>query len=278
MKETTHSSRPKTVIGVKVRSRHLPTWFTEIIRVSLNRLFGFTQFNELYYNLPEHDNIGLSGALLDALNIKLELLGEPLNSYPDTEPLLFVANHPYGLADGLALDHLITPIRTDAKMLGMYVLRDIPEFHNRIFLVDPLKKRSRQSLNSQSWRQAYKLVSSGGALVVFPGASVSRYQWDRKMVADKDWSPHVSIFARRTKATVVPIFIHGRNSLWFQFLGLISYTLQFTTLFNEFMKLKGRTLSITFGKPIPAESWQHISDNTELTNYFRAHTDALSQS
>ncbi|MEL6745865.1 MAG: hypothetical protein AAFO68_10445, partial [Pseudomonadota bacterium] len=116
-----------------------------------------------------------------------------------------------------------------------------------------------------------------GALVVFPAGAVSRFRWARKKVADPEWNPHIASIARRTGATVVPIFIHGRGGFWFQIAGVISGRLQTMTLFTELLKMKGRTLRITVGKPLVPEKWSHILGDERLVNHFRDQVEVLGQ-
>ncbi len=211
--QDTTSKQVSTLVGLKIKSKRLPTWFTNFLQTHFNRFLGFTQFNDTYSQLPEQENQRLSKVALDRMNIKLIHSGEPLSSIPLSGPQIFVANHPHGLVDGFALDHLIASQRPDTKIMAMYALGNIPEYEETLILVDPMKKRSRQSLNVGSWRKVYKQVSSGGALVVFPAGAVSRYQPSHNRVKDSDWSPHIAAIARRTGATVIPLFIHGRNDL-----------------------------------------------------------------
>jgi putative hemolysin len=265
------------LIGLTVKSKRMPDWLVNGIGAVFNHVLGFTQFNQLYAELPEHKDIELSGAFLETLNIDLELQGEPLKSYPTDGPLIFVANHPHGLLDGFALDHLLTKIRPDGFLMGTYVLGEIPEYSERLILVDPFKKRKRKSLNVKSWRQVYRLMANAGALVIFPAGAVSHYHWARNEVTDRDWNPHIATLARRTQANVVPIFIHGRNSLSFQICGMISTKLQNLLIFKELPKMKNRKLQVTLGKSMPTESWSGIKDDKDLINHFRKEVEALAK-
>lgn len=253
----------------------MPAWLSGMFSSIFNYSLGFTEFNQLYADLPEHDVLGLSGAFLDKLNIDLALSGVSVETYPTSGPLIILANHPFGLLDGFILDHLLTKIRPDGFLMGFHALGQIPEYSDRLILVDPLKKRSRQSLNVKSWRQAFRLVSSGGALVVFPAGSVSHFQWDKKSVADPQWNAHIATLARKTGATVLPIHIQGHNSWLFQLCGMISPKLQNLLIFKEFPKMKNREIEITLGKAMPPETWSDINGDNDLINHFRDSVEAL---
>ena len=255
----------------------MPDWLANGIGAVFNHVLGFTQFNQLYAELPEHKDIELSGAFLETLNIDLELQGEPLKSFPTDGPVIVMANHPYGLLDGFTIDYLLTKIRSDVHLMGFYALGQIPEYTNRLILVDPLKKRSRQSLNIKSWRKAFRFMSDGGALIVFPAGAVSHYNRDKKSVVDPDWNAHIATLARKTGATVLPVFVHGNNSWWFQLSGLVSPKLQNLLIFKELPKMKNRKLQVTLGKSMPPESWSGIKDDKDLINHFRKKVEALAE-
>ena len=117
MNQSKNSPQDSALLGLKLRSKRLPSWLVQACNTYFDRLFGFNQFNEIYKRLPEHEDIQLSKVILDDLNIKLEVLGEPLNKSPSTGPQIFVANHPHGLVDGFALDHLINQARSNFHCL-----------------------------------------------------------------------------------------------------------------------------------------------------------------
>lgn len=271
------SKNAPTLIGLKVKSKRMPSWLANGIGSVFNLVLGFTQFNQLYSKLPEHEDIALSGAFIEKLNIDLDLSGVSIETYPTSGPLIFLANHPYGLLDGFALDHLLTKIRPDGFLMGTYILGEIPEYSKRLILVDPFKKRKRKSLNVKSWRNAYRLMSDGGALVVFPAGAVSHFHWDKNGVTDREWNPHIATLARRTNATVVPIFVHGRNSLPFQICGMISTKLQNLLIFKELPKMRNRKLQITLGKSMPFDTWSQIAGDKDLINHFRKEVEVLSR-
>jgi putative hemolysin len=240
-------------------------------------LFGFERFNALYRRLPPGPAVSLSPALVDDLAVVLETDGAPLDLVPRHGPVVFVANHPHGLIDGFALDALLTPVRPDAMLMAVYALGDIPEYSGRLVLVDPQKRRSRQRQNRRGWLKAQRLLADGGALVVFPAGGVSRFQWRRLPVEDQAWSPHIAAFARRTGATVVPIYIHGRNGWLFQLIGAITPRLQTLFVFGELPRMRGRTLCLTIGQPIPASSWSQLPDDAATIAFFRKQTEMLAR-
>lgn len=261
--------RDSEIVSLKVKSKRLPQGVANWLRRSFNRLLGIEKFNTIYRQLPPYKDTEIGRAFFDTLNIKVEMDGTPIGELPAKGPLIFVANHPHGIADGLAIDILLRPNWPDGALMAVYVLGDVPEFRKRLILVDPQKRRSRRGLTLQGWREAYKLLLEGRALATFPAGSVSRFQWRGRSVSDREWSPHIAGLARRTNASVVPVFIHGGNSWLFQAAGLVSQQLQNLLIFGEFPKMHGKTFRMTLGRLIPPEDLTALPSDEAASAFLR---------
>lgn len=271
------SKRQSQVIGLKVKSKRMPNWLANGLADVFNYILGFTRINKLYNSLPTQNPIEFSGAVLKEMNVDLKVTGEELSSIPTQGPLIVLANHPYGLIDGFIVDSLLTKIRSDVFLMGYYALGEFPEASSRIILVDPLRKRRRHALNISGWAKSFRVVSNGGVLIVFPAGAVSHFQWQKKAVRDSNWNPHIATLARKYDATVLPIYIHGYNGIFFQICGLISTKLQTLLIFNEFPKMRNRKLEVTLGKALSADTWSNIEDDKDLIQHFRQKVEALGQ-
>jgi len=135
--------------------------------------------------------------------------GEQDSTIPRAGPLVIVANHPYGLIDGLAVEALLLSYRKDFKLMLTHRLSCIPEFKNRHVFVDPETHRRRRSLSLRGWLQASRWLRSGGAIGIFPAGHMARFSWERMGIEEQKWSPHVFDIARSSGASVLPVHIHG---------------------------------------------------------------------
>ena len=104
---------------------------------------------------------------------------------------------------------------------------------------------------------------------------MSHFQWQKKAVCDSNWNPHVARLARKYRATVLPIYIHGRNGFFLQISGLISKKLQTLLIFKQFPKMRNRKLEVTLGKTLSADTWSDMKDDKDLIQYFRQKVEAL---
>jgi putative hemolysin len=165
-------------------------------------------------------------------------------------PVIFYANHPYGLADALIALSIALELRSDTKVLANSVLAafDFPEAHT--IWVDVGSGAGRLSTNRRSLRSALDHLRSGGALLIFPSGMCSHLELPACRVTDPPWSPHLLSLIDRTKATCVPLYFHGRNSWRFQALGVIHPLLRTLLLLREFVALRNRCVRVSIGAPV----------------------------
>jgi len=163
---------------------------------------------------------------------------------PRTGPLVVVANHPYGVLDGIVVSWLVEEAR---------------------------------STNLASRAAARAMLEAGGAVVVFPagGVSTAPDRLGRKPAVDARWQPFVSQLIQRSKATVAPIWFGGQNSRLFQIASHVSQTLRISLIFHEVKARIGADLPVAVGAPIPFEDIAAIKDRQALADHLRALTYAL---
>ncbi|MEO0548170.1 MAG: acyltransferase, partial [Pseudomonadota bacterium] len=75
-------------------------------------------------------------AAIDRLELNVEYDHERLAAVPRTGPVIFIANHPYGVADGIVLTWLAKRARPDVKVMANHVLCQAPEAGDNLLPVD----------------------------------------------------------------------------------------------------------------------------------------------
>ena len=272
------SNRASEVLSVKVSSKRLPRPLVEAARRCLNRLLGFQQFNAIYRELPPCELTDFSRKFLDVIGVGFALAGRPLNTIPATGSLIVIANHPFGMLEGMALDALLLSVRLDATVMTIHMLASIPECHERLIFVDPLRNRRKRKVNTRGWRQSFRWLGRGGALGVFPAGRVAQFQWRHLAVADQPWSAHIGTLARRTGALVLPVYFHGHNGWLFQLAGILCPPLQNLCLVREMTNKRGRTLRVTIGRLIQPSDLASFTTDDEMIAFLRRETEMLGRS
>ncbi|MFA7298747.1 MAG: 1-acyl-sn-glycerol-3-phosphate acyltransferase [Candidatus Absconditabacterales bacterium] len=179
-------------------------------------------------------------------------------SLPKDGRYIFVANHPLGGLDGIALITTITDMFHDVKFPVNDILLSIKNFDS-IFI--PINKHGAQSRDAvKKTNEAY---ASNLPIAMFPAGLVSR-KIDGKIV-DLQWQKHFVKKAIESKRTIVPVYIEAKNSNrfyrianWRKWLGIKS-NIEMLFLSDEIFRQKNKTFKIVFGTPIPYEQLQNGS-------------------
>src|SRR6478735_3856758 len=66
-------------------------------------------------------------ACIRLLRLDVQFDATAIAKAPETGPLIVIANHPYGVLDGLAISYLVQQIRQDFMILASAVMTQAPE-------------------------------------------------------------------------------------------------------------------------------------------------------
>ena len=190
-------------------------------------------------------------ALLAEMKVKLEIQPADLDRIPIKGPLVAVANHPFGVLDGVALAVLLLRVRPDVKILTNSLLEGIPELHEHCIFVDPFHTASSADKNLKPLKQAMAWLRQGGALAVFPAGEVSQWNVRQAQVTDPAWNTVAARLVRKSGASALPVYFCGRNSVAFQLLGLINPRLRTLFLLQEFLQQREKDVQVRIGGAIP---------------------------
>jgi putative hemolysin len=215
-------------------------------------------------------------ALLAEMNVRIEVQASDLDRIPVKGPVVAVANHPFGILDGAALEVLLSRVRRDVKILTNSLLEGIPELHEHCIFVDPFRDRSSADRNVKPLKQAMTWLRQGGALAVFPAGEVSQWNLREAQVTDPAWNTVAARLVRKTGASALPVYFCGRNSVPFQLLGLIHPRLRTLFLLQEFLQQYGKQIQVRIGGAISPELIANLDNDEEATEYLRLRTYLLS--
>jgi putative hemolysin len=112
-------------------------------------------------------------AAVRSLEIDVRHDTHALASVPKTGPVVFVANHPYGVLDGIVMAWLVSKVRSDFVVLTHIVLTRAPEAAPFILPVDFSGAKEAELTNLGSRAAARAQLAKGGAVVVFPAGAIS---------------------------------------------------------------------------------------------------------
>ncbi|MEL7464684.1 MAG: lysophospholipid acyltransferase family protein [Pseudomonadota bacterium] len=208
---------------------------------------------------------------------KLNVDVEGIENIPADKPLIVVANHPYGILDGMALGRILSETRGDFRIVANNVFHRSEELSRIILPIDFEDSKAARKINLETRREALSFLADGGTVGIFPGGTVSTARRPFGEPRDPVWRSFTARLVARSDAVVVPIYFHGANSRLFQIASHVHDTLRVALLIKEFGKRVGGDVKATIGKPISRDEIDALaSDSAALMDLLRDKTYRLS--
>ena len=208
---------------------------------------------------------------LERLGINIRLNKEHKFSIPKTGSLLFVANHPYGVIDGIVLCSLLSQVRQDYRILTHRVLQ-APAVKDKILPVffDGTPAALKSNLKTRA--EATSFLKSGGAIIIFPAGAISLSKKIVNSAFDAPWKTFAAKLALHPDTVTLPFFFEGKNSILFQIARKFSLTLGYALMFHETCRLKGTSIEVQMRAPLDSEHLKKIGSRADVTKYLRSRT------
>jgi putative hemolysin len=258
-------------LGVRI-----PNLLWRVLRPRLERMLGLEALRRCYTRAvacPEPADF--SERALKAVGVSWVVPEDDLARVPTAGPLVAVANHPFGLLDGLILIALLQRIRPDVRVFGNFLLWRIPELRETIIPVDPFGGAAATSRNVGPLRSAIEWLKGGGVLGVFPAGEVAHWSPRDCCVRDPAWSPMVARMVAGARCDVLPVFFQGQNGPSFQLFGLLHPRLRTIMLPREALNKRRHVVHGRIGTVIPFSRSNRFEDSQELIDYLRVRTMIL---
>lgn len=262
-----------------VRSSHLTyaqtsdtRWKRWLIR-GVERLTGAQRIQQMYDEVSACPVDRFWGEALTALQIDVRC-PDPI-PLPATGPVVVVANHPYGIVDGLAACYLTGQRRTDFKVLLHHALCRSGRFGDYFLPVDFRESPRARKTNVRTLRAALRHVSGGGCVIVFPAGGIATASFALGTPRELPWKPFVARLILTAQAPVLPIGFAGQTSRLFQLASRMHTHLRLALVIHELRRHIGRTLRARAGALIPHADIAGCRDLAAITQRLRRRTLAL---
>jgi len=245
------------------RDPMLKRWFIR----SIEGLSGRDRFTRLY-EIWRNDIVGKTdrvfGKMLDLINVDLKIEGNwPPANIPEG-PVVIVANHPFGIGDGIAVLALAEQLGRPFRVLINNELLKVPEMAPYSLPVSFEETKEALAINMQTRHEALRLLKEGVTVVIFPAGGVATAKKGFGRAEDLPWKMFPAKLIQAAKANVVPVFFEGQNGRLFHLASKISLTLRVSLLIREFRRLSGSTIRARVGVMIPWEELSTHADRKDL--------------
>ncbi|MFY9244253.1 MAG: lysophospholipid acyltransferase family protein [Roseicyclus sp.] len=215
--------------------------------------------------------------MVERYGFDLRVVGGSLDLIPREGPLILIANHPYGILDGLMMGHILSLVRGDFRIMAHRVFRKAEDIERVILPISFDDTKEALALNIATRKTALSYLGQGGAIGIFPGGTVSTAAKPFGQPMDPGWRSFTARMIAKSDATVVPVFFDGHNSRLFQLMSHLHSTLRMGLLIKEFRARVNSPVDVVVGQPIPrAELDGYAGDARAMMAFLRETTYGLS--
>ncbi|MDE6402465.1 MAG: 1-acyl-sn-glycerol-3-phosphate acyltransferase [Muribaculaceae bacterium] len=246
----------------------------------IKRLLHFLQIdkvNALHEHNIDHPGPEFVRGLLTDLDIKLKVDNEQVLDHLPEGSFITVSNHHFGALDGIILIDLVASRRPRYKVMVNMFLNYISGMRPNFIAVDSMASADpkKKAVSMKGIKEAIRMVRSGDPVGFFPAGAVGKVNW-RLRLKDRQWQPNIIRLIDQLNVPVIPIFFHGSNSWWFNFLGVTCWQLRSLCHPREVFRKRGKTFHVTVGDPITVEEQaRHKGSLDEFGDFLRQRTYEL---
>ncbi|TPK84918.1 glycerol acyltransferase [Mesorhizobium sp. B2-4-13] len=258
----------------------LARWFIH----SVEGLSGRDRFAALYdfwrrQVVPTGERV--FSRMLDLIDVGVRIPDQwPPEQLPDT-PLVIVANHPFGIGDGIAVLSLAEQLGRPFRVMIHKDLLRIREMEPYSLPIDFSETKDAVKNNMAVRHEAVRLLREGVTIVVFPAGGVATAPKGFGRARDLPWKMFPARLVQEAKASVIPMHFSGQNGRLFhlvsgpmnmaerdgrvaKFVGKASLTLRTSLLIREFARLSGRAIDVRVGNVLSWSELEPLRDRKTL--------------
>ncbi len=224
------------------------------------------------------------GRMLELIDVSVRLEGQwPPADLPEG-PLVIIANHPFGIGDGVAMLSLAEQLGRPFRVMINAELLKIEEMKAYSLSIDFNETKEALKNNLAVRKEALALLKQGVTIVIFPGGGVATAPKGFGKAEDLPWKMFPARLIQEAKAAVVPIHFSGQNGRLFhivsgpmnmvaeesrlkRMVGHVSLTLRSSLLIREFTRLSGKSISARIGRVMPWLELEPLRDRKDLITH-----------
>lgn len=261
----------------------LKRWFIRSVE-GLSGRDRYARFYEAWRRDVAPSGERIFGRMLDLIDVSIRMQDQwPPADLPEG-PVVIIANHPFGIGDGIAILSLAEQLGRPFKVMINSELLKIEEMKPFSLPIDFAETKEALKNNLAIRKEALKLLKEGVTIVVFPGGGVATAPNGFGKAEDLPWKMFPARLIQEAKASVIPVHFSGQNGRLFhivsgpmnmveeqnklkRMVGQVSLTLRTSLLIREFIRLSGKSISARAGKVIPWSEIEPLRDRKDLISY-----------
>lgn len=175
-------------------------------------------------------------------------------------PLVIIANHPFGIADGIAILAIAERIGRPYRSLLNADFMRLPEIQALGLPIDFRETKEALATNLKTRAEARRLLKDGVTLVIFPAGGVATAETPFGKAEELPWKLFTVRLIQQSGATILPVYFEGQNSGLFHLVSRYSLSLRLSLLVLEFRHYIGGTIRAAIGSPV---RWSEIAASAD---------------
>lgn len=252
------------IVAAKV-PRKLPRCVVRFLKKRVHQ----DEINDCIMNSEYPQGIGFFDEALKYLDIKYTVRGAE-NLPSDTHRCIFAGNHPLGGPEALILGSVMK--RYYGESFRVPVNNILAHFHPLSEFFTPVNVfSSRQSRDIGEGIAT--MFSSPYQVLVYPAGKCARREHGK--ITEQPWKKMFITQAKKYGRDIVPMHMSGRNSRLFYTLTSISkwlglkFNIGMFLLVDELFKKRHKSFVITFGKPIPWQTFDKSKTDAQWAEWVK---------
>lgn len=180
--------------------------------------------------------------------LQLRIDTDGIQHIPVSGSAVITANHPTGIADGIAVFDVLRAVRPDITFFANRdAIRFAPGLAEMIVPVEWVDDKRSHARNRETVTHMVRAFRAGRLIVIFPSGRLAR-PTPRGLV-ERGWTPTAVSLAQKYQCPIIPMHVRGRNSWLYYVLYAINTELKDMTLFRELLNKEGAAYRIRLAEP-----------------------------
>ncbi|WP_368913370.1 lysophospholipid acyltransferase family protein [Mixta calida] len=220
--------------------KKIPGWQKSLFRWAI----GKDKIDAYTDRVSDKQGIDWIENFTEILAFRFNVHCDDYDNIPAQGPTILFSNHPT-VIDGIALISSVAKVRKDIKVVANHV---IPLLLPQIEALTIGIRNMQGKIAVSQYKEMSKHLESGGVLIIFPAGKLAGI--NPVGLKEFPWHPGFLQLAKKTHATLVPVYIRGFNSLRYYLTAIVWRPLSNLMILRECLRHRGGKLHIKIGRQI----------------------------
>lgn len=239
----------------------------KFVVILVEKIIKQDEMNRILRKFSSFSEFGFLIEIIKEFNLKLEIEGK--ENLPENGKCFFVANHPFGVIDGLVLTYCVCEKYGTLRAIANDGFMYIPQLRPFIAAVNVYGQSPKEYVKALE-----ETFNMDIPITHFPAGEVSRIYNGK--VQDREWQKSFITKAISSQRDIVPIHFFSRNSGLFYSLYMlrrlfgITANIELMFLPREMFNKKNKTIKVKIGEPISYSQFDKSMAHKDWANVVRS--------